>query len=632
MNLVHYRDFRPFARDRHVDATLPGRAQLAPTVLLTHEMGVNGEIAEELSATNWARVQFHLPWLDSAGGVLLFYVNSDARTQQRPMSIHVNGHRLIHRQRPERMLTGGWDRCRIPAGCLRPGANEFVFSGNGLLHVDPVPGGLAEVPGGSSSRSFDGGRTWHQGAHGPGRDLAGEYLVRLRLKGYAPHGLLTAPCVDLADVADLTLIAAPSFAAAVRLVAAADTPAGTAIEFELRTGSTPTFDPRTWSPWQPGTALQRAQRFLEWRAHLRTTSAARTPRLRSVRLEIRPARTGTARCPARVVTADQPKLTRSSYPYTFMGPDPRQQRLREQYRLDRVIAAGRSELEQLALLRDWVHSQWLGWQSDKYPYCPSWDPLEILAVTKGNWGFGMCTHYAATFTACAAALGFVSRSVIVDHHCLAEVWSEDLQKWILQDPGPAREYDATYELDGVPLNALELHELLARGEQGKVMANKLPQACAEPMAAHVSTFVRFGMPLRNDHLQHSEPAELRHGQRQYHWDGYLWWSDAATPRYAEYSLQTTRAEDFYWPANQTRVYLEQTGQPDVIRVLFAHTMPNFDHFVVRHDEGPWAEHAGPTLEWVVRPGTNLLEAAAVNAFGRRGRSARLVVEVPEPRR
>ena len=39
-------------------------------------------------------------------------------------------------------------------------------------------------------------------------------------------------------------------------------------------------------------------------------------------------------------------------------------------------------------------------------------------------------------------------------------------------------------------------------------------------------FVRFGIPLRNNHLSQPEPAEIEHGAAQYYWDGYLWWTDS----------------------------------------------------------------------------------------------------------
>ncbi len=622
MDTIVFDDFTTFVRDRHVDAQSSPHARLAPTLLLTREMGVNGDIPEALSDTSWARITFDLPAAVTQDAELLFYVNADTSTQQNPMHLRVNGHQIEHHQNREAMLTGGWDRCRIPATSLRQGNNEFVFHGNGVLHVDPFPGGLPDPPRSHSTRSFDGGATWHPGTHGPDGNLHGEYMVRLRLHGYAPGGLLTSSVIDLADPQDEGVIAAaPAFSRA-ELNAQVETPGGTAIEFRLRTGSTPGFDPRTWTPWMSCTRLDNPRRFVQWQARLSTTSATTTPVLNSVALQIESSGQDKAQTAAQLLELDQPLLIRSSYPFTCLAPDHRQERLRQEYRLDQVVAAGKTELEQLALLRDWVHSQWLGWQSGKYPYCPPWDPLEILSTTKGNWGFGMCTHYGATFAGCAAALGFVSRSIVVDHHCLAEVWSEDLQKWILEDAGPSREYDATYELDGTPLNALELHALLQRGKQDKVMANKLPQGQTEPMSDHVKSFVRFGIPLRNNHLIHPEPAELRHGYGQYHWDGYLWWSDAIEPRYPEYSLQTSRPADFYWSVNQTRVYLQATDAPDCLQLLLDHTMPNFSHFLVRCNGGDWETQAGPTLEWPLQPGDNSVEVRAVNTFGRMGRIAR----------
>ena len=322
-----------------------------------------------------------------------------------------------------------------------------------------------------------------------------------------------------------------------------------------------------------------------------------------------------------LVELDHPQLAYSSYPFAYLAPHARLDRLRKQHRLDDVIAEGSTELEQLALLRDWVHSQWLGWQSQKYPYCPPWDPLEILETTKGDWGFGMCTHYGATFAGCASALGWVARVLIVDHHCLAEVWSEQLQKWILEDAGPCREYDATYEIDGVPINALELHNALLAGRRDKIMSNKLPQNKVDPMDRYVETFCRFGIPLRNNHLTHAEPAELRHGNRQYHYNGYLWWSDQIDPTYSEYSLQTTRPADFYWSVNQTRIYLQVADHSGVLHVLLEHTMPNFSHFAVQVDGAEWQELREVEMEWKLQPGPNRLAVRAVNVFDREGRTS-----------
>jgi hypothetical protein len=51
---------------------------------------------------------------------------------------------------------------------------------------------------------------------------------------------------------------------------------------------------------------------------------------------------------------------------------------------------------------------------------------------------------------------------------------------------------------------------------------------------------------------------------------------------------------------------------------------------VRRDGGDWEQHGELSMEWPVHPGLNRLEAAAVNAFGRRGRICSAAVEVAAP--
>ncbi|NKB69715.1 MAG: hypothetical protein GKR89_21810 [Candidatus Latescibacteria bacterium] len=612
-------DFRSYSRDRFIDAQTTKQARLSPTLHLTNETGVEGDIAEELTEQIWSKVIFDIPSAKVKSAELLFYVNADRSTQDKPMRVLVNGQRLSHRQNRQRMLTGGWDRLRIAAKHLKDGRNEFVFSHCGVLHIDPGPDG-------NSFRSFDQGKTWHLDALGAKADISGEYLVRLRLKGYAPSGQLTSPVIDLADPEGSGILAPELSLKNVRLTPQQTAPAGTRIQFELRSGATPAFDPRHWTTWQKRTALSRPGRFVQWRATLITATADKTPALKKVTLEADLKTRDKTLAGIELVELDQPEIVRSSYDFTYLSPHPRTTRLLKQYRLEDVIAPGQTELEKFALLRDWIHSQWLGWQSDKYPYTPPWDPLEILETTKGNWGYGMCTHYGAMFAGCASALGYVARVVVIDHHCLAEVWSEELQKWILEDAGPSREFDATYEVDGVPVNALELHQVLNSGQTDKLKANKLPLGKIEPMTQYVETFCRFGIPPRNDHLIFAEPAELRHGAGQYHWDGYLWWSDAIDPKYAEYSLQTTRTADFYWSVNQTRIYPQATAAKGTLQVCLETVTPNFDHYLIQIDGGPWQRAEAP-LTWELRSGPNELAVRTVNIFGKAGRVSRARVQV-----
>jgi hypothetical protein len=610
-------DFRDFRRNRFIDAQSSKKVTLAPSLLLTNESGVSGDVPEHLSADDWARVEFDVPSAKVAGAELVYYVKGINATPDKPLRIVVNGHGMNHRQQTKNMMNGGWDRARIPARYLKDGLNTVDIGKSGGLHIDPGAGGR-------SSRSFDGGATWHRNALGAHGQIQGEYLVRLRLKGFAPEGQLLSPACDLAHPEGAG-IAPQVEIRRLRLSSAASVPRGTKIRFEMRSGSTPTFEPRSWTSWQEGTTLESPGRFAQWRATLSSKSADVSPELTSTTLSIDCSETRGSLKGVELLACDHPEIVYSSYDFDYLAPHYKVTRLVKQYRLHDVVAAGKTDLEKFALLRDWVHSQWLGWQAVLYPFCPSWDPLEILETTKGNWGFGMCTHYGAVFAGCASALGYVARVLVVDHHCLAEIWSDELQKWILEDPGPGREHDARYESRGTPVNALEFHRMHRAGTAHHLTINKLPQNTKTKMTKSWGRlFCRFGIPLRNNHLVKAEPAELHHGYSQYHWDGYLWWSVGIDPPYSEYSLQTSRPADFNWSVNQTRLYPRAAAKRGVLQVDVETATPNFSHFETRIDGGEWERSEAP-ISWSLHDGDNELEVRGVNAFDKVGRVARLKV-------
>ena len=112
---------------------------------------------------------------------------------------------------------------------------------------------------------------------------------------------------------------------------------------------------------------------------------------------------------------------------------------------------------------------------------------------------------------------------------------------------------------------------------------------------------------------------------QYHWDGHLWWTDSLDPRYPEYSLQTTRPEDFYWSLNKTRIDLEDTETTAALSVQLSGPIPNFARFEVSLDEGAWQE-SDPSFAWNLRPGSNTLRTKAINTMGLQGPVNRVVLE------
>ena len=592
---------------------------LAPTWLIADAMARSSKIRESLTPAVEAKKLFDLPAAVESAEVLF---HGGGGTEEEPLLISVNGHEIRHVQDLERMLTGGWDRETIPGRWLRPGRNELVFSGAGSLVID------ADGPGRNSFKRLGGRGEWKGDMLGADNNLSGEYVVRLRVRGHPREGVATSPVIDLAAE---EAVAPGLDVKALRLSAVPETPPGTSVRFEVRSGSTALYASDQWTSWRPaapGESLAGA-RFVQWRVFLSSGDPAVTPLLKSVTIEASGRAVGANRRRIEVIAAPENDLAVSSYPFDYADPHhPRMRHLREKYRLEEVVAPGQTEMERFALLRQWVRRQWEGWNDNEYNYCPQWDALEILELAPRNLALGMCTHYAAVFSQCAASLGYHARPVIVDHHCLAEIWSDEHGKWILQDPGllPGHEVAFQYEEAGVPINALEMHRLGAAGRMEDlefVPPPPVPDERLRTMFAQL--YQRFGMPLRNDHLYRPEPQELEQGMDQYHWDGHLWWTDSLDPRYPEYSLQTNRPEDFYWDLNRTRIDLQDTETAAALTVRLSGPIPHLDRFEVSLDRGEWGA-SGPVFEWKLRPGHNRLRARAVNTMGLRGPENRVVLE------
>ena len=608
-------------RDRFIDfSAASGTLGLAPTYLIADAMARSSKISEPLTDEIEVKKVFELPSAVEEAEILFF---GGGGSEQTPMLITVNGHEIRHVQDRKKMLTGGWDRETIPGHFLQQGSNELIFSGAGFLLID------ADRPGKNSFKRLSRGSSeWKSDILGPENNLSGEYVVRVRVHGYPPEGTLTSPIIDMAAEYALS----PKIeVSGLRLSAALTLQPQTAVRFAVRTGSTAWYAPDKWSPWRAADSASTlpGQRFVQWRATLSSRDARITPLVKKVTIEASGRISGVNHPDIEVIEAPDNAIAVSSYDFDYADPHhPRMRHLREKYRLEEIVALGKTEMEKFALLRQWVRRQWEGWNENEYNYCPQWDALEILELAPQNLALGMCTHYAAVFAQCAAALGYHTRALIVDHHCLTEIWSDQYGKWILQDPGllPGHQVAFQYEKAGVPINALEMHRSAAANKAEDIAIIPPPPIPIDQMRQmFVDLYLRFGIPLRNDHLYRSEPQELEQGMNQYHWDGHLWWTDSLDPRYPEYSLQTTRPEDFYWSLNKTRIDLEDTETTSTLSVQLSGPIPNFARFEVSLDEGAWQE-SDPSFEWNLRPGRNALRAKAVNTMGLQGPVNRVVLE------
>ncbi len=615
-----FESFEAATRDRFIAVDRePVGVRLARSYLITNEMGVTGKCFDRFGQDGFARIGFEIPIPNFERGLLLIY-NSYTYKDSYPKTITVNGRQRPYVHDEARMLTGRWARHDIGAKELKTGANEVIIGGAGGLHVDTFSRA------GKSARSFDGGKTFKPDALGPDGAWSGEYIVRLRVYGHPPAGEVTSPVIDPAVHPSDPKIRPKVTVKKVTLRANQTTPEGTQVGYCVRSGTTPSVKGRTWTNWQPletgGSVSLPGHRYVQWRATLKTDSSSRTPVVRGVRLELeadvdRPDCTG-----IRVDTYDNPSIIRSSYPFTWESDTPRIRHLREKYKLLDAIGKEPDEVIRQILLRKWVSHQWKnGWKDGKYEYVPPWDALELLELASQDLSLGMCTHYSCTYVQAAAAVGHNARSVIIDHHCVAEVWSNHLGKWLIQDtgPGPGPEghpVSFAYQADGKWLNALEMHH----AHRDKRPVTAVPHKdLKEPWTLDdkwMHLFVRFGIPLRNNHLSQPAPAEIEHGREQYRWDGYLWWTDSVDdPTYPEYRLLSNRVGDFYWTLNRVAADLQQRDA-DTLTVHLDTQTPNLSRYEAAFDgRGQDWRPVESGFQWPLHEGVNRLRVRPVNAFG-----------------
>jgi hypothetical protein len=609
-------------RDGAIDVTTePGCVLLAPSEGVAHEIG-NHFAKETLPAQGAARVRFDL---GQAGAR-----KAEVYVFGQPGKAQWNGSDLTFRY-----LDGiGWSVADVKGTLLRDGTNEIRFPAGTTLTFD-----TERNPPRHSDVSANDGGDW--------TPAKGEFLVRLRLFRHPARGVITADVTDLANPNGEDRICPLIAVKTLSVTAKARTPAGTAVTLEARSGATPRPD-TTWTGWASAAQVQ-PRRFVQWRAVLETADPSGTPALESVALAAGvavgadPARQGLVLKEFR-----NQKIVRGSHPFIWQPPSEKLTRLRTQWKLDEVIAAGQTELERFILLRNWVRRQWPHNEGNAWR---PWDAINILSAPAGD--HGMCVHYGVVFTQCALALGFNARQLILRNHYVADIWSNDHGKWVLMDveavqaEGWNRHGTALYwdRARDVPMSSVEIHRVAVVEKRPEAIIQKLAMTDGKGghdavdrtlAAADYVNFERMATLVRNNYLDQSEPWEQQHGVDYFRSDEYLWWLDGALPISGQFTRHTNRAGDFLWTVNQAAIALTATDSPDRIAVTLDTVTPNFKAFLYRINDGEWQVLAGRSpaedtnssqaaLSWPLRAGQNTFEVKPGNAFDRDGIVSRVVV-------
>ncbi len=304
---------------------------------------------------------------------------------------------------------------------------------------------------------------------------------------------------------------------------------------------------------------------------------------------------------------------------------PRIERLKQRYNLEEVVAGESDEWKRILLLRHWIRANIE--IENVTPAETRGDPFAILDSALQGGRFH-CTHFSRVLHAVLNSFGYVTRRLgcgpgLIDdggHHGVNEVWVNKLSKWVIVDA----KYDSHFEKDGVPLSALEIRDLIWKGEKESIVRIKGPDG--EPMKPNPETgawetrpdtyrwcawetdtnrFTAFPAPPTSTLVFFDD--EIFRANKWYR-DGKLHWA-YDTP----FMLLTPRRDWIEWTPNV--ISSEVTVNESAARVFLSSCTPNFRSFQLRTPAGTWSD-CGEELEILLhKDSPNDYSFRTMNLFG-----------------
>jgi hypothetical protein len=351
------------------------------------------------------------------------------------------------------------------------------------------------------------------------------------------------------------------------------------------------------------------------------------------------------------------RVVKPSFPFVYQDMTHlKVRKLYDRIGLADMIGKSKNDLDLIVQISDWANKQW--GHTQPLPY-PSWDALEILdRVDKGDafW----CTFKADLFVQACNAAGLTARILGINPfneaaHTVAEVYNNDLRKWMLVDAW----MNCWFEKDGVPMSALEVHKArgnldgitmhfgangrgtefwdVKAGKEASIKhANAKIPASEDQVRGLLYFYDDYRIVMRNDQTVHPQSKEVimvdgfivPYNSRGGEWWGpQLHWVDDFTPPQITCD-NSGELSDFQWPLNEVKVDLLKTsvpGAPCILKANFATFTPNFDHYILEVDNRI-IPLDGEVYIWKLNPGTNSLKITSVNAVGRKGFPSEFVIE------
>ncbi|MGD0125384.1 MAG: hypothetical protein ABSF46_08500 [Terriglobia bacterium] len=538
-----------------------------------------------------------------------------------------------------------WQAYDIDPAALKPGLNDIVISGAGMVKIARADDSYAPLPH-RSARSTDGGKSWCVDHLGPSGDIAGEYYVRLYLQHFKSHGTILLPVMDVANLEGKPLAPPLTAPGPLRVALSAAPDAKSGVSLRVRSGTTYVPNSKTWSEWMPldrdGCLEAPRGRFVQLEVKFAAADPRVTPKLSELAIDTEPVAANDWTRALKVVDSHNEEIVRTSIPFRyepFTGPKLKE--LRARYHLDEVVGGAKTDLEIISKLAAWSSRNWPWQQWHLDQFYPSWDALEILKkLPDGKPVGGFCQQYDLVFLQACESFGFVGRDISIDSGTLGrptvvghepmEIWSNQFHKWMWID-GTA----AYYPEDPTTHTPLSLYEV--RQRQLRVMRGEQP----EPMRiVHIvdsvlkwrgldvdMSFAEMRLIPRSNFLEQKYPIPLNNGKGPWTWEGFYVWSDAQASAELIHPNLVTRYGNFEWTLDQAHFLLEPTATDGQFRVHLDTETPGFETFLAQIDGGEPSSVAA-IFPWKLHPGRNRLKVWPRNNAGRNGIASWVELEMP----
>jgi len=358
--------------------------------------------------------------------------------------------------------------------------------------------------------------------------------------------------------------------------------------------------------------------------------------------------------------AKNARVIEPAFDFIYLDPaHPVLQELRRREKLDEVIAPAKTEFEKILLVKRWVGLQWKFGHPDPYP---PWNALTILDWVRSGKIRGFCGQYAQVFLQSLLSLGIQARYFELGTktnpicHWNTEVWLNDFNKWAVVDATSNPDLSCHFERDGIPQNALELHNAYLDGQASTIKQIQDPVVLEfigeEPKPFSLECYYNFRICMNQNQLDF--PPKFvdmnttweRYGdgvewedERTILWEsnpGQAWW-----PMRRLTARRANRPEQLYWTMHNGVEMQLRWWDGNVYVLYLKQYSPAFDSFLVRFDGGPstklgvvslsnhdWSP-APATSTYIMTPGGHKIEARTKAKDGSLGPMSYLDFESPK---